>query len=46
MQVSGMTRFLVLWESSGKSSHDKYMRSVPRGYELILYACIMPMFML
>jgi len=33
-------------ESSGKSSHDKYMRSVSHEYEFILYACIMPMLML
>jgi hypothetical protein len=46
MQVNGMKRFLVYEESSGKSSHDKYMRSVSCGYELILYAYIMPMFML
>ena len=46
MQENGMTRFLVLWESSGKSSHDKYKRSISRRYELILYDCIMPMFML
>ena len=33
-------------ESSGKSSHDKYMRLVSCGYELILYSFIMLMFML
>ena len=41
-----MMRFLVLWESNGKSSHDTYMRSVSCEYEFVLYACIMPMFML
>jgi len=45
MQVSGMKRFLVHEEPSGESSHDKYTRSVSCGYELILYVCIMPMFM-
>lgn len=43
MQVNDMMRFLVLWESSGKSSHDEYMRSVSCGYELILCAYIMSM---
>ena len=33
-------------ESSGKSSHDKYMSYVSREYEFIFYACIMPMCML
>jgi len=33
-------------ESIGKNSHNKYMRSVSCGYDLILYNCIMPMFML
>lgn len=46
LQVNGMKRCLVYEESSGKSRHDKYMRSVSCGYELILYACIMSMFML
>ena len=41
-----MKRFLFYEESSGKSSLDKYMRSVSCGYELILYGCIIPMFML
>lgn len=40
-----MKRFLVHEESSDKSSHDKYMRSVLCGYELILYTFIMHMFM-
>lgn len=46
MQVNGMMRSLVYEESSRKSSHDKYMRSVSCGYELILYACNMSKFML
>ena len=46
MQVNGMKRFLVYEESSGKSSHDKYMGSISCGCELILYDCIMPMFIL
>jgi len=33
-------------ESSGKSSHDKYMMSISCGYEFIFYACIKPMLML
>jgi len=33
-------------ESSGKSSHDKYMRLISCEYEFILYACIIPMLML
>lgn len=33
-------------ESSGKNSHDKYMRSVSCEYEFILHACIMPMLIL
>jgi len=41
-----MKRFLVYEESSGKSSHDKHMRSVSCEYEFILYACITPMLML
>ncbi len=44
MQLNGMKRFLVHEESSGKSSHDKYTRSVSCGYELIL--CDYIMFML
>ena len=46
MQVNGMKRFVVYEESSGKSSHDKYTRSISCGYELILYDCITHMFML
>ena len=46
MQVNGVKGFLAYEEPSGKSSHDKYMRAVLCGYELILYACIMSMFML
>ena len=42
-EVNGMMRFLVLWESSGKSSPDKYMRSVSCGYDLILCDYIMSM---
>jgi len=38
-----MKRFLVYEESSGRSSHEKHMRSVSCEYEFILYACIMPM---
>ena len=45
-QVDAMKRFLVYEESSGKSSHEKYMMSISCGYELILYACIMPLSML
>jgi len=41
-----MNRFLVYAESSGKSSHNKHMRSVSCEYEFILYACIFPMLML
>ena len=33
-------------ESSGKSSHDKFMRSISYGYELILCVYTMPMFTL
>ena len=33
-------------ELSGKSSHDKYMRSVSCEYEITLYAWIMTMLML
>jgi len=33
-------------ESSGKSSHDKYMRLVSCEYELILHHFIMPILML
>jgi len=29
-----------------KSNHDKYMRSISRGYDLILCDYIVPMFML
>jgi len=38
-----MKRFLVYEESSGKSNRSKSTRSVLCGYELILYARIMPM---
>jgi len=41
MHVNGMKRFLVHEESSGKSSHDKYMRSVSYSHELILCDDIM-----
>ena len=41
-----MKRFLVYQESSGKSIHDKNMRSVSCEYEFILYACIIPILML
>ena len=37
-----MRRVLVYEESSGKSSHDKHMKSVSCEYELILYTYIMP----
>ena len=40
-----MKRFLVHEESSGKSSHDKYTRSTSCGYELIMYTCVISMFM-
>ena len=33
-------------ESSGKSSHDKHMRSLSCEYEFIFYACIMTLLML
>ena len=33
-------------KSIGKSSHEKYMRLLSYGYELILYVCIMLMFIL
>jgi len=46
MQLNGMKRFLVHEESRGKISHEKYMRSISCGYDLVLYTCIMPMFML
>ena len=46
MQVNGMTWFLVLWESSGNSSHEKYMRLVSCGYDLILCDYTMSIFML
>jgi len=46
MQENDMKRFLVYEESIGKGSHDKYMRSVSCGYDLVLYTCIMPMLML
>jgi len=36
-------RFLVYEESSGKNSHEKYMRSVSCGYELISCDYIMSM---
>lgn len=43
MQVNDMKRFLIYEESNGKSSLDKYMRSVSCGYELILCDYIMSM---
>jgi len=46
MQANNMKRFLVYEESSGKSSHEKHMRSVSCEYEFIVYAGIMPMLML
>ena len=46
MQVNGMKRFMLYEESSGKSSHDKYMRLVSCECEFVLYACIIPMLML
>lgn len=46
IQVNGMKRFMVYEESSGKSNSDRSTRSVSCGYELILYACNMHMFML
>ena len=46
MQINGMKGFLVYEESSGKSSPDRSMRSVSCGYDLILWAYTMPMFML
>jgi len=36
-----MKRFQVYEESSGKSSNDRFMRSVSCGYELILCDYIM-----
>lgn len=47
MHVNGMKLFLVYEESSGKSSPNKSMRSISRGYDFILcaynyaYACVM-----
>jgi len=46
MKVNGMKKFLVHEKSSGKSSHDEYKRSVLCVYQLILYTCIMHMFMI
>lgn len=46
MHVNGMKRSLVYEKSSGKSSPDIFMRSISCGYDLVLCACIMPMFML
>lgn len=46
MQLNGMKRSLVHEESSGKSSDNKYMRSISCGYVLVLYTCIIPIFML
>ena len=43
MQLNGMKVFLVHEESSGKSSYEKYTRSVSCGYELILCDYIMTM---
>ena len=44
-QENDMKIFLVYEESSGKSIHDKHMRSVSCEYEFILYVCIIPMVM-
>ena len=43
MQVNDMKRFLVHEESSGKGSHDEYMRSVSCVYKFILCDYIMSM---